>query len=230
MDTTDGFVINLFRPEKPALSNDDFNNTNIWVCDLLNDEPELVNDYITYRLQQTQSSDQKLSFLYDCRHCFKCGLNDLKKLKIDPDTWFTCCNGFYANDVDKGIKVYEDYLEKVEMAICHLTDCESLKCPDTPKAEKGKPNPENTTARQVMAMYYIAEHLGILGQVDKSNLESFTEFLTGKSRSEIHKKFKSPLDNKQDPNEKKKDFRFVKDHFEKLGLRDIVGKINKDMS
>lgn len=230
MNTTDGFIINLFRSERPPLSINDFDNSDAWVCDLLNDDPEMVSEYITHRLQQSQSSDQKLSFLYDCRHCFKCGLNDLKKLKTDPDAWFTCCNGYYADDVDTGIKVYEDYLEKVEIAICHLTDCESLKCADSPKVEKGKPNPENTTARQVMAMYYIAEHFGIWGQVDKSNLESFTEFLTGKSASEIHKKFKSPLDNKQDPNERKKDFRFVKDHFEKLGLRDIANKINKDMA
>lgn len=230
MDTTDGFLLNLFRPEKPTLTNDDFSNTNIWACDLLNNEPELVIGYIAHRLNEAKSSDLKLAFLYECRDCFKCGLKDLIKSKTDPDASFTCCNGFYADDKDTGIKVYEDSLEKVEIAICHLTDCEGLKCADAPNVEKGKTNPENTTARQVMAVYYIAEHLGIWGKVDKSNLECFTEFLTGKSLSEIHKKFKNPLDNKQDLNEKKKDFRFVKDHFEKLGLRDIVSKINKDMS
>jgi hypothetical protein len=78
-------------------------------------------------------------------------------------------------------------------------------------------------------MYYLTEHLGIWVRIDKSGLESFTEFLTGKSSSEIHKKFIRPLDNKQDLKERKKDFMFVKGHFERLGLRDVVEQIKRDM-
>jgi len=235
MDTTDGFILSLFRNEKPTLTDEDFNNSEVWVCDLLNDEPELVNKYITHRLNNAVSSDKKLAFLYDCRHCFRCGLNDLKKIKEDPEfgAWgIACCNAYYVDNVDEGIKTYQEYLEKVELAICHWTDCEGLKCGDAPvpnEAKERKPQTENTTARQVLAMYYLAEHLGIWGAVDKANMESFTEFFTGKSHSDIHKKFKSPLDNKESPKEKKKDLKFVKAQFEKLGLRDIVAKINADM-
>ncbi len=229
MNTTDGFVLNLFRTERPILTDDDFENTEVWVCDLLNDDPGLVGRYIAHRLEKAQTSDLKLAFLYDCRHCFRCGLNDLTKLKEDPHAEYSCCNGYYFHNVDQGIAAYREYLEKIELAICHFTDCASLKCDDIANGTREKSNSENTTARQVLAIYYLADHLGIWGAVDKSNLESFAEFFTGKSRSDIHKKFQNPLANKEDPKEKKKDLRFVKAHFEKLGLRDIVAKINSDI-
>lgn len=235
MNTTDGFILGLFRTEKPNLTDEDFDNSDVWACDLLNDEPELVSKFITYRLDTAASDDKKMSFLFDCRHCFRCGLKDLKKIKEDPEygSWGgTCCNAYYVDNLDKGIAVYEDYLDKVDLAICHLRDCEGLKCSDTPipnETKESKPKSEKTTARQVMAIYYLAEHLGIWGAVDKTNLESFTEFLTGKSSSDIHKKFKNPLDNKKSPKERKKDLEFVKAQFEKIGLRDIVAKINGDM-
>lgn len=229
MDTTDGFIRSLFRTEKPKLGRQDFEDPEVWVCDLLNSNPELVGQYIEYRLENTGTNDQKLSFLYDCRHCFRCGLTDLKRYKEESGAVYACCNGYYLDNVDEGISTYKNYLEKIEMAICHWTDCESLKCEDVPNEVKGRKNAEHTTARQVLAVYYLAEHLGIWGGIDKSNLESFTAFLTGKSPSDIHKKFTNPTDNKEDLNQKRKDLKFVKSHFEKLGLRDVVSKINGDM-
>lgn len=235
MDTTDGFIQNLFRTEKPPVTRGDFNNPDFWVCDFLNEDPEVANQYILYRLENAIDDDKRLAFLYDCRHCIRYALVDLKEHRDNPIPGWrpSCCGRFNFDSPEESIKAYESALNKVEHAICHYLDCASLVCGEASiipnEAKERKPQTENTTARQVLAMYYLAEHLGIWGAVDKANMESFTEFLTGKSHSDIHKKFKSPLDNKESPKEKKKDLRFVKAQFEKLGLRDIVAKINADM-
>jgi hypothetical protein len=231
MNTTEGFVRNLFRNEKPSISTLNFDDPDVWVCDLLNESAELANEYIRYRLDNAHSNDNRLSFLYDCRHCFKCALDELRFYKENPDFVIapTCCGNPYYHSPDEGILIYKLALNKVEHAICHYQDCEKLACSESPSDAKPVKNPENTTTRQVLAMYYLADHLGIWGRIDKSGLESFSEFLTGKSSSEIHKKFIRPLDNKQDLKERKKDFMFVKGHFERLGLRDVVEQIKRDM-
>lgn len=90
-------------------------------------------------------------------------------------------------------------------------------------------NKDFTTARQVLAMYYLSDHLGIWRNTDKSNIENFTHFLTSKNRDEIHKKFINPVDNKKANNRKKEDYIFVMKYFEDLGLRSIVEKMKRDI-
>lgn len=230
MDATDGYILNLFRTETPQVSNDDFATGNVWVCDLLNQDFDLAKQYIFYMLTESHSNDHRLAFLFTCRQCFRYAISELNLYLEDPGREWrpTCCGEIRSPP--ESLRIYQCALNMVENAICHYQALENLICTDKEPDEKGKRNSEFTTARQVLAMYYLAEHLGIWGAVDKSGIESFTQFLTGKSRSEIHKKFKSPLDNKEDPEEKKKDFKFVKAHFEKLGLRDIVNQINRDMA
>ena len=47
MDTLDGFILDIFRPKKSVLNENDFENA--WVCDLLNQNMDLVNEFIKFK-------------------------------------------------------------------------------------------------------------------------------------------------------------------------------------
>ncbi|MFN3405630.1 MAG: hypothetical protein ACK40G_16145 [Cytophagaceae bacterium] len=109
METLDGFIINLFRNEKPVIQEKDFNNPDVWVCDLLNDDIELAKKYILHRLTKAEKRIDKKQFLFDCRSCFT----------------YTIEHDYFDNPETK--VSYQKALALVETAIKHYDDCEQLK-------------------------------------------------------------------------------------------------------
>jgi hypothetical protein len=95
-----------------------------------------------------------------------------------------------------------------------------------------KQNPAFTTSRQVLAIYYLLneiDHKGI-NQIDKTNKAKFIEFLTGKNYNNIYKTLSNPFKglDKKNPKSFLNDVEYIKMHFENLGLKSIVQKINAD--
>lgn len=95
-------------------------------------------------------------------------------------------------------------------------------------------NKEFTTARQVLAVYYLLSELDVHGKTDKTEIARFVQFLTGKeikaakiTDTNIYKKIKKPL-SKSD-HQQVADLKFIKQYFEKLGLDNIVSVIDKDI-
>lgn len=94
-------------------------------------------------------------------------------------------------------------------------------------------NPEFTTSRQVLAMYYIFNELDkATNSIDRTVKTRFIHFLTNKSEDNIYKTLAEPfkgLDNKTNKSNTIKDLEYIKNHFNNLGLYNIVNKINGDM-
>lgn len=94
---------------------------------------------------------------------------------------------------------------------------------------------EFTTARQVLAVYYLMEELNVFKNADKTDVARFIQFLTGKEAgvskindTTIYKKVKSPLS--KNDKQLESDLQFIRKHFEKLGLNSITDKINKEIN
>lgn len=87
-------------------------------------------------------------------------------------------------------------------------------------------NPEFTTARQVLAVHYLLRYVKAQN-VNKTEIARFIEFLTGKNYDSIYKKVREPLKIKD--SEAKKDLKFVRTHFLKLELSEIVRMIDEEM-
>jgi hypothetical protein len=104
---------------------------------------------------------------------------------------------------------------------------------DTDAVDLNTGNPEFTTSRQVLAMHYLFEHCNVVN-VDTTEKARFIQFLTGREinaknigNTNIYKKLKSPF-----PQSEKSlinDLQFIRTYFEKLGLIEIVNKINKEI-
>lgn len=87
---------------------------------------------------------------------------------------------------------------------------------------------KNSTPRQVLAMYYLFEELGLnkVPRIESAKIR-FIEFLTGKNSSAIKELLKNPLGNKK-PVGKSEDFRIIAKLFVDLKHDSLIEKINKD--
>lgn len=132
METLDGFILNLFRTEKPVLSKQDFENDNVWVCDLLNQDFDLANDYVKFKLVRCSDRMEKLQFLYSSRSCFKYTVEELDN-ELNPD--YQSEPYYYRNSMTKEQMVerlnrYKKALTMTEQAICFYIDCSTIDCKD----------------------------------------------------------------------------------------------------
>lgn len=102
----------------------------------------------------------------------------------------------------------------------------------TSKQENPK-NPEFTTRRQVLALYYLLDAIDkSINSIDRTVKARFIHFLTGKNESNIYKTLSEPhkgLDNHKNNRSAIKDLEFIKSHFDELGLKSISQKITNDM-
>lgn len=94
-------------------------------------------------------------------------------------------------------------------------------------------NKEFTTSRQVLAIHFLLKAFGNTN-VDKTEQARFIQFLTSKEagnnkiqNTTIYKKVCSPF--KLNDNEFKKDLKYIKPYFEKLGMAAIVDMIDKEL-
>lgn len=106
---------------------------------------------------------------------------------------------------------------------------------------KSKVEPENeqnrefTTARQVLAIYYLLSEVGLdWNTVNKTDIARFSQFLTckeiGNSKIEntnLYKRWKQLYSKSERKN--RQDLEYVKSHFERMGLHNLATKIQNDM-
>ena len=118
------------------------------------------------------------------------------------------------------LQQYKKSIEAVEKAFDSETETQELE----------SKNSEFTTARQVLALYYIFEHLQIRGtEVDKAAKERFVQFLTGKSQQNIHAAFTNPHINAKTKKFRFEDLQYIRKYFEDIGLSEIVKAINNQL-
>ncbi len=126
------------------------------------------------------------------------------------------------------------FAEKCELEIQKLKQLMALEKPirkqldPQPENQVIKRNSDFTTARQVLAVHYLLNHLGVYQNTDKTDVARFIEFLTGKNFDSIYKKVREPI--KLKDSEAKKDLKFVKSYFQKLSLTQIVKAIDDEMN
>lgn len=134
-------------------------------------------------------------------------------------------------------KMYTKFRIKAKNAIEHidaLIDCyPELKSDVEKNTNKNQKNIDFTTKRQVLAIYYLLNEVDKkTNLIDRTIRARFIEFLTGKNYDAIYDKLSEPhkgLDNNNNKNAIS-DMKYVKEHFNKLGLINIVEQISKDMN
>lgn len=101
-----------------------------------------------------------------------------------------------------------------------------------PEQENPK-NPEFTTRRQVLALYYLLDAIDKgTNSIDRTVKARFIHFLTGKNESNIYKTLSEPhkgLGNEKNKKSGIKDLEFIRKHFDELELKTISQKITNDM-
>lgn len=102
------------------------------------------------------------------------------------------------------------------------------------KHEASEPLKGATIAQQVLAVHYLLDAVDVNGKTDKTEVARFIQMLTGKelgaakiADTSIYKKVKKPL--AENDKQAEEDLRFIRPYFEKLGLKSIVAKINKEI-
>lgn len=94
-------------------------------------------------------------------------------------------------------------------------------------------NTDFTTSRQVLALYYMLNELDkATNSIDRAVKARFIHFLTNKSEINIYKTLADPFkgfNNKSNSKTIIRDLEYIKSHFEALGLKNIVNKINAEM-
>jgi hypothetical protein len=106
---------------------------------------------------------------------------------------------------------------------------------NNPRQGEENPNPEFTTARQVLAIHYLLTYCKVdFSMIDKTHLSRFTQFLTGKEANNtkivnttIYKKWKAVL-HKSDK-KSHQDLTYIRSFFEKMGMTEVVKMIDNDM-
>jgi hypothetical protein len=95
-------------------------------------------------------------------------------------------------------------------------------------------NPEHTTRRQALTIYYLSQHCGFNSGTEIA-LARFVQFLTGKSLDNITKILRNPL--KIAPEKRKradeeliKDLIYIREYFDSLKLPQIANLINRDIT
>lgn len=198
-------------------------------------------DEKTISIFQSGFNDLKLTYLL--RYVFYNSLQELNDVRpVDYiDEVFSLANGlkgdvreFFLNEfefeferensLDKNLwKTRDKVLNEFKARREKETVSKLETVPMTPVKKKHK---DFTTARQVLAMYYLFEFLKV-ENIDRTIKARFIEFLTCKNYDSIYDKLEKPF--KDNPTTARKDLQYVRQHFENLGLMDIARMISNDM-
>jgi hypothetical protein len=126
------------------------------------------------------------------------------------------------------LKAYQDYL--------FFLNNENFKAlaKETPQVESNS-NPNFTTRRQVLSIYFLLSEMKVYGSTDKTTIANFIQFLTGKEanateikNTNIYKFIREPF--KTNDNNLKSDLEFIKEYYVKLGMNSIVDSIEKEIN
>ena len=158
---------------------------------------------------------------------------ELTLLKISSDSKYYKKLQEYISKCQKAIEIISKQLPPKDSTAFPVIkkDTEKLtdKVPDTVTSK----NPEFTTSRQVLAVYYLLNAIdrGIVNQTDRTVKARFIEFLTDKNYNNIYTALSNPFKGLENNNKKQilKDLEYVKSHFSKLGIQSIVDQIDNDI-
>ncbi len=154
------------------------------------------------------------------------------KLAKDPDTFNDyiefqqkCLNAISIIDelIKNTSNTYINNITSIE------TNVENI---EVKPVESPSKNPDFTTSRQVLALYYMLNELDKgTNLIDRTVKARFIQFLTNKSEDNIYKTLAAPFKGFDNKNKKAiiKDLEYIKSHFEALGLKNIVNQINAEM-
>ena len=142
---------------------------------------------------------------------------------------FKIKNGIPINPTDAEIEELQKEPEERNIAQSQTQEQDQ----DQTQEQDHKPIPETdiTLNRQFLALYYMLNELDNKAfSRNNAEIARFIKFLTNKSYDNIYKRTKNPL---KDPSERtsaryQSDIQFLKECFHKLGLDNIVRKIEND--
>lgn len=141
----------------------------------------------------------------------------------------------FKEKCDKAIKIIDELIKNTNKTeIINSTPSETnVESIEVKPVESTSKNPEFTTSRQVLALYYMLNELDkATNSIDRAVKARFIHFLTNKSEDNIYKALAAPFkgfDNKSNKKAIIKDLEYIKSHFEALGLKNIVNQINAEM-
>ena len=148
---------------------------------------------------------------------------------------FQTKNGISINLTDAEIEELQKEPEERNIAKSQTQEQPRIQeqAQDQTQEQDFKPIPETdiTLNRQFLALYYMLNELdNKIFSRNKAEIARFIKFLTDKSYENIYKLAKNPL---KDPSERtsaryQSDIQYVKESFHKLGLDNIVRKIEND--
>lgn len=176
--------------------------------------PQIINDEekVDYFFQLVERNARELSRKDLVEYFFRC-------VEIDIN-W-----DFHKLTTGKTRFLIMKFTERMEDAKRNLLFQNDTENP--PEEISEMPNPNFTTARQVLAVLYLLEYCQVK-EVDKTQIARFIEFLTGKNYDNIYKAVRSPLASKVG-NFRREDLQFIRHFFENLGLVEIVKMINNQL-
>ena len=142
---------------------------------------------------------------------------------------FQSKNGISINPTYAEIEEWQK--EPVERNIAQSQTQEQTQEQNQEQNQKPIPETDITLNRQFLALYYMLNELDNKAfSRNNAEIARFIKFLTNKSYDNIYKRTKNPL---KDPSERtsaryQSDIQFLKESFHKLGLDNIVRKIEND--
>lgn len=168
--------------------------------------------------EYTEKADEIVD-LDDRKKFFIQAMHDCKKL-CSSKTYFDN----YGNDC-------MTFISKCKNAI-EIINSELEIIPNSPSEETFK-NKDFTTKRQVLALHYLLNEVGCkTGSVDRTVQARFIEFMTGKNYDKIYKILSEPFKGLENTKNTSaiEDMEYIKNQFDKLGLKIITNKITGDMN
>lgn len=232
METLDGYIENLFRTEKPLLSKKDFDKNDVWVCDLLNQDIDLANEYTKHKLSKCKDILDKLELLYSSRSCFKSTIEELRnELNPEYNSSYYFYRGSLSNEqMKERLSRYEKALSMTEQAICYYIDCKSLA-----KEKSSDLNHGYSNSQLVLIFYYFFKQSGLEPRIsiDIAPIAKFLHLVTGKdfkaiTHSDIYKKLQKAPNVKSDK-AIISDLESIKPLFQKVQLNEIVKMIDNEI-
>lgn len=164
------------------------------------------------RLDRLPDIKERLEFLYVITAEFKQFSSNPIEL---PHLREEITSKKFARDCESEVQKLERLLD-LEQSSRGQSDSQSV-------TEAGMRNPEFTTKRQVLALYYMLKQLGVK-HIDKTVQARFIEFLTGKNNKSIYDSVREVDDIIFIKGGE--DARYVREWFEKLGLTEIVNELD----
>ena len=203
------------------------------ITEVYEDDISLEFDFTFVYSQLKEKSDliEKNNFLHDAiaekdMFCLNIG--------VDPNNYYP--NLQFKENCNNAIKIIKYQIENTleNSNFSKDQNKQLIIAKDNSESEILIKNPEFSTRRQVLALYYMLDAIDKhTNSIDRTIKTRFIHFLTQKNESNIYKALSEPhkgLENEKNKKCALKDLEYIKQHFDDLGLKSISQKITNDMA